>query len=364
MNLLLLLAAIPLIWRLALPFIPEEHLDPYRYWNSTALNTHKGGFNEPTLWRNLGYWDKPNSSFTQANERLARKLLQFADAKKDGNTLDVAHGAGDSLLIHLESNPAQLHALTSLEDETLQARRKLFERAIIQKLNGFPYTTEVKMHTLPATYKPGVHNEHPLNPMRGFVGGGEAAAAADEEEEEPAAEDDAQATFSDDDDASASDSQPPANDPRAPFDLVYVLDSVYHFPPSVEAFAAQVLPALRKGSGVLAYTDALPPPSWSSLPLSLVGGFVAPLLAVPPANLSHRPKTLDEYKALLERVGYTDVRVEDWSEHVWHGIADNLTARGGWWGVAGRVFGFADKTGWRYVAVRAVRPAQAAPKQE
>ncbi|WOO78900.1 uncharacterized protein LOC62_02G002439 [Vanrija pseudolonga] len=368
MNLFLLFLAIPLLWRVATPFIPDEYLDPYAYWNTTSINRQRPDGFVPIEWRNLGYWDAPNATFTEANEKLARKLLEFARARQDGNTLDIAHGAGDSLLIHLESHPEQLHALTPLQGESDKARKKLFERAIWAKLGGTPIATNVKMHVAPATFKDGTNLEHPLNPMRHHVGqkaDGDSTAQTDGEAEEPEPEidDDKQAAFSAPDDDSTA-GEPPASDPKAPFDLVYVLDSVYHFPPSVDYFAQLVYPALRKGSGVLAYTDALPPPSWSEFPMNIVSTFISPLLSVPPSNLSLRPKTLDEYKTRLESFGYTDVEVEDWSDHVWQGIADNFKPRGGAYGIAGRVFGYAGNSGWRYVAVRATRPGNAPAEEQ
>lgn len=268
-------------------------------------------------------------------------------------------------MIHIESRPEQLHAVTPFQHESDKARKKLFERAVWAKLGGTPLTTNVVMHVAPATFKDGTNYDHPLNPMRHFVGkkaDGSAAPTDDEAEEAEPENDDKQAAFSAPGDDSTAD-QPPASDPKAPFDLVYVLDSVYHFPPSVDYFAQLVYPTLRKGSGVLAYTDALPPPSWSEFPMNIVSTFISPLLSVPPSNLSVRPKTLDEYKTRLESFGYTDVEIVDWSDHVWQGIADNLKPRGGAWGIAGRVFSYAGTSGWKYVAVRATRPAEA-PAEE
>jgi hypothetical protein len=137
------------------------------------------------------------------------------------------------------------------------------------------------------------------------------------------------------------------------YDLVYVLDAVYHFTPAVPYFAASVLPVLTPGTGVLAYTDILPPPDLSAVLGHLV---LPPLVGVPAKNLVSRPKSLEEYRALLERIGYVDVVIEDWSSDVWAGFAKNLSDRGMMWSVVGRVARWADAAGWKFVAVRGRRP--------
>ena len=136
------------------------------------------------------------------------------------------------------------------------------------------------------------------------------------------------------------------------YDLVYILDAIYHFPPSVPYFLAQVLPALRPG-GTVAYTDILPPPRVSNILGHLI---LPPLLSVPTRNIMSRPKDLDEYKRLLLRVGYEDVRIEDWSEGVWKGFAENLKGRGGVWSWVGWSVDAADRNEWKYLALRARRP--------
>lgn len=63
MNLFLLFLAIPLLWRVATPFIPDEYLDPYAYWDTVSLNRQTPDGFVNIEWRNLGYWDvsRPNS---------------------------------------------------------------------------------------------------------------------------------------------------------------------------------------------------------------------------------------------------------------------------------------------------------------
>lgn len=140
-----------------------------------------------------------------------------------------------------------------------------------------------------------------------------------------------------------------------PYDLIYILDAIYHFPPSVPYFLSTALSALRPGSGVLVYTDILPPPDLSAAMGHLI---LPPLLGVPARNLVQRPKSLVEYKAKLEKLGYEDVTVEDWSEGVWEGFGRNLRGRGWIWGMAGRAIDAAARSKWRFVGIRARRPLQ------
>lgn len=161
----------------------------------------------------------------------------------------------------------------------------------------------------------------------------------------------AQAPFESDDPESEPDQVSAPAPP--PYDLVYILDAIYHFPPSVPYFLASVLPALRPGSGVIAYTDILPPPHVNAA----LGHLVLPtVLGVPARNLMQRPKTLEAYEALLGRIGFEDVVVEDWSQGVWPGFAKNLRDRGGVWATVGRGISAAESTGWRFIAARARRP--------
>ena len=155
----------------------------------------------------------------------------------------------------------------------------------------------------------------------------------------------------DDDD---DESMEPKAGPPPPYDFVYILDAIYHFQPAVPHFLTSVYQVLRPGEGVVAYTDILPPPDLSPLMGHLV---LPPLLSVPARNLVSRPKTLEEYATLLEKIGYVDVEIEDWSPHVWKGFAANLRPRGRVWSLVSRAIEGAERAGWRFVAVRATRPA-------
>jgi hypothetical protein len=227
-----------------------------------------------------------------------------------------------------------LHALTSLASETRQSKDLVASR--------FPdTTTQIEWFTCSATYRTGRDIDHPLNPMRGFLGEKKRAWSDEGEDDEG---DDTE-EFEDEDVASAGPLR---------YDLVYVLDAIYHFKPSVSYFLAQVLPTLQPGTGVLAYTDILPPPKINNVLGHLV---LPPLLSVPARNLMSRPKSLDEYKALLERIGYEGVEVQDWSDGVWKGFASNLSRRGGLWRLVAWLVSVAERNGWKFIAVRGRRPA-------
>jgi len=138
-----------------------------------------------------------------------------------------------------------------------------------------------------------------------------------------------------------------------PYDLVYVLDAIYHFPPAVPYFLASVIKVLRPGSGVIAYTDILPPPNVGALLGNLL---LPPLLSVPARNLVSRPGSIQKYVELLNEIGYEDVVIEDWSGDVWNGFASNLRERGFLWRQVARFVEAADRSGWKFIAVRAKRP--------
>lgn len=215
------------------------------------------------------------------------------------------------------------------------------------------------------SYKPGKDVGHPLNPMAGYLGEGGSGKYFDEDDDENDVDNDADERQTDkgehgDNRETTMDSQHSSEGElhsgttgKKGYDLVYILDAIYHFPPSVPYFLASVLPSLTEG-GTLVYTDILPPPDLSAALAHLV---IPPLFSVPARNLVNRPNDLDEYKQLLEKIGYTDVLVEDWSEGVWPGFGRFLRSRTGWgWKVAGRGIGWMERKGWKFVGVRARRP--------
>jgi hypothetical protein len=185
--------------------------------------------------------------------------------------------------------------------------------------------------------------------MRGFMGesGGRRRSWEDDENEEVEDGKDLEGESE-----SSSDKKKAGGPP--PYDLVFILDAIYHFKPSVPYFLAQVLPVLRPGSGIIAYTDILPPSGINNVLGHLI---LPPLLSVPARNLVSRPKSVDEYEKLLRRIGYEGVEIQDWSDGVWSGFAANLRSRGGVWKLVAWLVQGAERNGWKFIAVRGRRPA-------
>ena len=222
--------------------------------------------------------------------------------------------------LHLIASPPPVHlqALRSIPSESLAAQTLVSSR--------FPNTsTIVEFYTGQASFRPrpGKALDHPLNPKRGYLGKRSQLPLNSETE-----------TGNEVDDMEGKDDVEDTSDVGRgpPYELIYILGAIYHFPPSVPAFLSMSLPVLRPGSGVIAYTDILPPHLNSFL-----GNFILPkILNVPVRNLMQRPTTLVEYRKRVEKVGHIDVVVEDWSEGVWKGFARNLRERGGLWNWEGR----------------------------
>jgi SAM-dependent methyltransferase len=137
--------------------------------------------------------------------------------------------------------------------------------------------------------------------------------------------------------------------PTGGYDLIYILDSIYHFPPAVPHFLTTAIQSLSPG-GVIAYTDVIPPPN---LP-SWLGYWILPTsLGVPTRNLMNRPKDLAAYKAQLEKIGYVDVKTEDWTREVFPGFAKFMRLKGGPWTLVARGAEWAFRNEWKFIAVRA-----------
>jgi hypothetical protein len=55
MNWLLIIAAFPLLWRVLVPLVPPQYIEPYAFWDPISLNT-AGADGRVPRWRNMGYW--------------------------------------------------------------------------------------------------------------------------------------------------------------------------------------------------------------------------------------------------------------------------------------------------------------------
>ncbi|ODO09331.1 hypothetical protein I350_02931 [Cryptococcus amylolentus CBS 6273] len=319
---LILLGFLPLLL-LLVPWLVE----PYALWDPAVLNVREGAEGRTTRWCNMGWW-KETEDFSEAAESLAKKLLELAsDAGYEGG--------GSVLVVHLSqpNPPGHLHALTSLASDT-QSSKSLVE-------SEHPKTASaVQYFTYSAEFRPGKDVGHPLDPMRGFLGERSSQRFFNTDEDE------------DEDLFPHPEDQPPTTGPP-PYDLVYILDSAYHYPPSLSTFLSSLRPVLREIS-LIVYTDILPPsnlPLWQAYILSY-------LLSVPTPNVADRPASLGAYKAELEGQGWVDVVVEDWTEEVLPGLSGNLRKRGGAWSLVGSVLNRATGAGWRFVGVRARKGIQ------
>ncbi|KAK8861305.1 hypothetical protein IAR55_002124 [Kwoniella newhampshirensis] len=341
---LLSVSVVPLILLLA-----PRWIEPYSLLDYEVLNVRPGDRGRTTAWFNMGWWENTDI-FPDAAEALAQKMLDLAyegGYVGGGSVLDIGHGAGESLALHLSqpSPPRHLHALTSLSSDT-SASRKLIEAL-------YPVAdreTEVGFFTFSARFRPGKDVGHPLDRMRGYLG--ENGAAKDRSssfvEDEWDSEEQDQLVEEDESEGIAPDEKGGIDAPP-PYDLIYILDSVYHYPPSLPEFLSTTQPVLSP-SGLVVFTDIVPPPSlprWNAFIISYI-------LNVPFTNLFNRPD-LQGYKAQLEGEGWEDVVVQDWSEGVWPGFITDLKSRGGFWYLVGRVVEGAQKEGWKFVGVRVKR---------
>ncbi|WVQ94331.1 hypothetical protein IAU59_001410 [Kwoniella sp. CBS 9459] len=388
---LLIFATIPLVV-LLLP----RYIEPYSLVDPIVLNARDEGYEgRETRWFNMGWWEDTDI-FPVAAEALASKLLTFAQEggyQGGGNVLDIGHGAGESLLLHLNSSscapPKTLHGLTSLALDTSHAKSLLASHPEMTR------DTQVELFTSSAEFRQSGSRasdlEHPLNPMKGFlgersadtaIGGRRSPAAYDADDDDDEVEVDEGIEEDKEHGIRGENRQVGRVDNDGPirYDLVYVLDSIYHYRASVPRFLSTVRPVLRVSrdsdkvdeegnhddnhssqgggakSGMVVYTDLLPPPTlsyWKAIVISH-------LMSVPLPNLTSRPLSssspgdrLVAYKDHLEADGWTDVVVEDWSRGVWPGFANNLRSKGGIWAFIGETVAKAEKDGWMFVAVRA-----------
>lgn len=379
MNWLVVLALIPLLWRLGAQFLPAQWTEPYAYWDSDSLNDGVAS------WGNMGYWVSlsiyPQSEETDRRRERSpsqkptkRSHVAFSNSPMHSATtwswilgtgpviLSVrlrCLSSGDTWLdevtplifavMHLESNPKHLVAIASLPADTETAQRRVNQYFI--EHTGVP--TETTWYTGSASFRPNKDFDHPLYPMRGFLGEKLSGEEVVEDVEEQVVFD----ADSEVDDSAAPLKEAPKEAGPEPYDLVYILDAIYHFPPNLGAFVKSVQPSLRKGSGVLAYTDIIAPPAMGKFPGRMLATLIATLVRIPPDNLTGAPKSIADYKDGLENMGYINVRVEDWTQNVFPGLATNLKARGGVWQVVGWMADKAASTGWKFVAVRVERPA-------
>ncbi|KZT51091.1 hypothetical protein CALCODRAFT_503955 [Calocera cornea HHB12733] len=301
-----------LSWRQYLP-------EPYGLFH---VELNEGG----AEWGNMGLWGG-GGGFEGAAERMALRVIEAGRCRKGGKVLDVGHGTGDSLLLHLSHpsvpRPSLLAGITSVPiQHTRSSSRCLrtFEkpsgaRPTLRLFCGDAISRPPPLApVLWGCYRKGKCHEHPLY----------------------------------------WDSSFPL------FDSVLSIDSAYHYAPRL-LFFQQTFRRLSPG-GTLALGDVvfdLPPKA--SLPQALTRAGIAALMGIPAPNIVSR----GQYVRQLQRTGFDDVHVEDVTLHVFPGFAAHLGRhKGRDWRAFSGVIRLWMWAGARFVIVSARKPGGAATPTE
>ncbi|KAL0951106.1 hypothetical protein HGRIS_007843 [Hohenbuehelia grisea] len=271
--------------------------DPYGLFH-LALNKRPGedpGLPPPTEWLNMGYW-KGTNDFREACEALAVKLVHASKYQPGSRVLDVGHGTGESLILQLSSasipKPRSLAGITSLELHYKRASNRVRR---LQANDQSAAAVAVELYHGDAVYRV-TSKDHPLDP--------------------------------------SSDGE---------FDSILALDCAYHFN-TREAFLDQCFQKLAK-DGRLALADICF--SEGSLQRRSTRAILRLLRVMPMENVVS-PK---EYVEIMEKIGFSDVELEDISADVFPGFTTFLKQRGLKWWIFGHVMGWLSALGARFVVV-------------
>ncbi|KAK1232678.1 hypothetical protein PQX77_004154 [Marasmius sp. AFHP31] len=268
--------------------------DPYNLFH-LSLNRLPGedkNASPKTEWLNMGLW-KDTRVFPRACEALAKRLVNAAELKNGERVLDVGHGTGESLIVLLTDptvpRPESLTGITSLASHHQRSVAR------VEKLGLTVEQTTTSLYHGDAVYTPKEKQDHPLHP-----------------------------------------------DNTNHFDVVFALDCAYHFR-TREKFLRQVHQHCAPG-GRVALADicfksnALKQPSLTRSILKLM----------PKENMI----SMEGYVEMMERIGYTDVKLEDISNDVFPGFIGFLRTRGMGWNFFATVLGlYVRKEGARFVIV-------------
>ena len=120
-------------------------------------------------------------------------------------------------------------------------------------------------------------------------------------------------------------------DPSSPtienFTSIIALDCAYHFR-TRELFLSQCFERLHPVVGRISLADMCFEPFLDCSPLAVFfARCVARILSVPSSNLVTR----EEYRTQMERIGYTDIVIEDISVNVFPGFTTFLSTKGLMW---------------------------------
>ncbi|KAI0094671.1 hypothetical protein BDY19DRAFT_913950 [Irpex rosettiformis] len=271
--------------------------DPYFVDFHSELNATSGEHHQSqTEWINMGYWKETND-FPTACKALALKLVQVAQCKSDGIVLDVGHGCGDSLLLHLEHpsipRPKRLVGITS----QIQHYRRALERTSVRNPGD---SVDMCLTHGDAVYR-GDTPSHPLD----------------------------------------------AKTYEGAYTTILALDCAYHFR-SRRLFLEQSFKCLAIGGNIALGDICFAPGS-----LSLTTRFMIALMGSMP---SENVMTTEEYVAMLRGIGYVDVKLENITQDVFPGFVTFLKGRGLAFGILASHFERLVSRGMLFVIVSASKP--------
>ncbi|KAH8102607.1 hypothetical protein BXZ70DRAFT_929208 [Cristinia sonorae] len=274
--------------------------EPYSAFNHQDLNKRGDHEDAPqTEWLNMGFW-KDTTVFPRACEALALKLIAAAQCQVNGNVLDVGHGSGESLLLHLRHpsvpRPSHITGITSLEAHYTRSLER-----VKQCQADLGVADKVTLYHGDAVYRPTDKKQdypHPLNPTSRL----------------------------------------------RPFTTILALDCAFHFRTRHD-FLVQSYTRLAPG-GRIALADICFSRG-SGWKRGVVRRLVGLLGVMPAENMI----TVCDYVRDMEVIGYEDVVVEDITEDVFPGLIKFLGGREIGWKVFARMMGLLPAAGARFVII-------------
>ncbi|KAF7795464.1 hypothetical protein EIP86_006625 [Pleurotus ostreatoroseus] len=288
--------------------------DPYGTFHLQLNVTDPAqGSQPPTEWLNMGYW-KNAASFPDACEALALKVIRAAGCAPGGRVLgmfcvyfradlippalrvsDVGHGSGDSLLLQLQ-HPSVPRPSELVGITSIYGH---FESSRL-RTSKIDSPVRVSLHYGDAVYRPDISvPEHPLNPSASTPG----------------------------------------------YDSIIAVDCAYHFSTRQE-FLRQSFARLAPG-GRIALADLCF--DRENAPAATV---VTLVRMMPKENAINRAVYVRE----MEKIGYTDVHLEDISDDVFPGFIQFLWSRGIGWKMFAMLIQTLSRSGLRFVVVSGRKP--------
>lgn len=212
--------------------------------------------------------------------------------------IDVGHGSGDSLLLHLRHTsiprPARLTGITSLQAHHVRSLERVNHVRGESTDGGKNSVPKVELYHGDAVHHP-CDTQHPFSP----------------------------------------------NAPNSSYTTILALDCAYHFR-TRELFLKQAFEHLSPG-GTVALADIC----FASEEASL-GRRVIRLFGVMPAE---NMVSIETYRCQMADIGYVGIQVEDITDDVFPGFADFMSSRGFLWGLFARCIRRLHTGGARFVII-------------